>query len=344
MMIAIIAAGWYRCHLASVMMSRGEEVFLYEADDFFAGASGANQSRLHLGWHYPRCSITRTSSRRNWDSFLRTYGFLTSPIKSMIYAVADDSHIDFPSYLAAVTSDAGGTYEDVTRHMPRLGIRNCQGAVRVEERLILQDRAREYFRQKLTDRTFKERIDHGRIVGLLSHYDFVIDTTYAAFRRDGVEHYEPCVIWRVRGDPRFALTVMDGPYGSIMPSHFDGGEITLTTVQKTPLAKVATYAEAAEVARKFDDDHRAKFRHFEMSVEIMARYIEVPMKETTGYRIGIRAKPKGAADTRQCLAFSDEDNCRLVHVRPGKIDGIFTAEEMVWDIIYKISRGPGGEL
>ena len=56
--------GWYGCHIADILQTRGFKVLLLEkAGHLFAGASGKNQFRLHAGFHYPRSSITRSQIR-----------------------------------------------------------------------------------------------------------------------------------------------------------------------------------------------------------------------------------------------------------------------------------------
>jgi L-2-hydroxyglutarate oxidase LhgO len=59
--IAVIGAGWFGCHIAYQLIKKNYSVKIYEErNDIFCGASGNNQNRLHLGFHYPRSLITRT--------------------------------------------------------------------------------------------------------------------------------------------------------------------------------------------------------------------------------------------------------------------------------------------
>lgn len=55
MKIAVVGGGIFGLTIASVLAEEGFDIDLYEKEnDVFKGASGANQYRLHRGYHYPR--------------------------------------------------------------------------------------------------------------------------------------------------------------------------------------------------------------------------------------------------------------------------------------------------
>lgn len=359
MKIKVVGAGWYGCHLASVLRHK-HDVSLVDKAGIFAGASGANQSRLHQGWHYPRCSVTRRCSQKYRKVFLALYGFLTIKIYQCIYAVADESLLDWASYMGSMLQTDPGEHDVILNDEPTAApaliyggrtsdqdegrecelndgpfrVTNLQGAVSVDENIVLEDRAKEYFEQTLGDIFSVEEIFAAGGWGLprLSSpdYDVVIDCTYAAFHDRGVECYEPCVLWRLQGDSRVGFTVMDGDFGSIMPSYMGGGEVTLTGPEHTPIARVETYAKAVEVENKFRGSVEWQDHNREKQYAVMRHFIpdmDTLYPECLGFRMGIRAKPKGPADTRQCEVFRGDGN--VIHVRPGKIDAIFIAEEKV---------------
>ena len=73
--IRIVGGGWYGCHIAKRLLEEGHQVFLYEKEPhLFDGASANNQSRLHLGFHYPRDAVTRKESLTDSKRFKDTYG------------------------------------------------------------------------------------------------------------------------------------------------------------------------------------------------------------------------------------------------------------------------------
>ena len=78
MKIAIIGAGFYGLHLADSLKQLGIDIKVFEGeDDILKKASGNNQYRLHLGFHYARNFRTREQSRLGFHEFLKKYSFLT---------------------------------------------------------------------------------------------------------------------------------------------------------------------------------------------------------------------------------------------------------------------------
>ena len=98
--IAIIGAGWYGCHLASSLDAIGMSVKVFERNTRpLHEASGNNQFRLHMGFHYARHYNTRMQSRDGYMRFIERYPSLSGKIENNIYAVpSKDSLIDFLTY------------------------------------------------------------------------------------------------------------------------------------------------------------------------------------------------------------------------------------------------------
>ena len=68
-------------------------------------ASGNNQFRLHLGFHYPRHYGTRAQSRDGFMRFVERYPQLSREVNENIYAVPrEDSLVDFATYRLIMTS------------------------------------------------------------------------------------------------------------------------------------------------------------------------------------------------------------------------------------------------
>ena len=136
MKIRVVGGGWYGCHLAATFIAEGHEVTLFErADRLFAGASGGNQGRLHLGFHYPRDAATREDARDSFGAFMAVYGHLTRAVPVNIYAVARDrSLIDWRTYAATMRS-AGLGFLEV--EAAGYGLANVEGAMLTGERVVM---------------------------------------------------------------------------------------------------------------------------------------------------------------------------------------------------------------
>lgn len=321
MKIRIWGGGWYGCHIALTLLDCGHDVHVHEiAPRLFNGASGANPARLHIGWHYPRSLETRRLSQLNYHRFMKTYGHLTRGIPVNIYAVAKgDSLVDFGNYIKVLGDEV--PFVPIERPS-ELGLQNVEGAVLTGERHILVNKARDFFTENLD----------GRVVfntepGVLDDpaWDLTIDCTFCSMGREGVDRYEPCVTYLMKGDYDKAVTIMDGPFPSIYP-HYEPGIVSLTSAKYTPLARCKTSEEARAVLE--DASHDMLLSRFEECRASMAKFYPRAMEyELTGWCTAVRAMPLSGADSR---IYGIVKGDRSIKVRAGKIDAIFSvADEIV---------------
>ena len=96
MKIAIIGAGWYGCHIASKLMEEDFHVTVFEKETaIFQHASGKNQNRLHVGFHYARDSITRKQTEIGYAKFIQEYGYLTKNVENNLYLIPENNSLFF---------------------------------------------------------------------------------------------------------------------------------------------------------------------------------------------------------------------------------------------------------
>ena len=85
----VIGGGFYGARLASMLRRRGLRVLLVERESsLLARASLRNQARVHNGYHYPRSILTSMRSRLNYRRFLDEYGDCVHAGFTHYYAVA----------------------------------------------------------------------------------------------------------------------------------------------------------------------------------------------------------------------------------------------------------------
>ena len=107
MNICIIGAGWFGCFIGHELIKKNYSVNIYEKEkDIFLNASGNNQNRLHLGFHYPRSSITRKLSKTGFKLFKKKLSTFTKKINNNFYAICSmsSSKINFKKYLSVMKS------------------------------------------------------------------------------------------------------------------------------------------------------------------------------------------------------------------------------------------------
>lgn len=327
MRIRVLGGGWYGSHLSSALLADGHVVELHEiAPNLFAGASGANPARCHLGFHYPRSRLTRAACQEHQAEFMGAYGDLTRHVPVNIYAIADkDSLIDFGTYCQVLA----GEVEFIKVRPADFGIENCEGAVLTAERHIVIDDARALFEEKL-----KDVVTYNRAPGEVDdpRWDLTIDCTFCANDAERIDRYEPCVTAILEGPVDVAVTIMDGPFGSIYPWNERARLSSLTNAALTPLSKTCrTYAEAKGMIDAFSPA-AAHERSTAMLDEIARFYPQAKEKyRIVGAKLSIRAMPRSGADAR--LVDVVRVGKRALRVRAGKIDAIFHAERLIKQMI-----------
>lgn len=324
MRIRILGGGWYGCSIAVGLIADGHEVELHErAEHLFAGASGGNPARLHIGPHYPRSALTRAACRDHHAEFMARYGHLTRGVPVNIYAVAEnESLVDFGTFQQVLR----GEIEFITVHNPaEFGLCNVEGAILCGERHIVIDDARRWFADHLAG-----AVRFGVAPGAVDdpRWDMTIDCTFCANDAENIDRYEPCVTALLKGPADRAVTIMDGPFGSIYPWNEDDNLSSLTSAKLTPISKSCrTWREAREILDEQTAD-AVRRRSEAMLVQMAEFWPECQDRyRIVDYRLSIRAMPRSAADSRLVDMVRVSD--RALRIRAGKIDAVFHAERMV---------------
>lgn len=335
MRILIRGAGWYGCHLGLALLDAGHEVVVHELrPDIFLGASGNNPARLHSGFHYPRSSLTQESCTENQDNFLRSYGFLANEVKTNLYAVSEfGSLLDFGAYKKCIQKTTAWEEANPSYY----GLRNVEGAVLVQERHIVIEKAREFFRQALKDNLLFGSQTHEDY--LESDYDWVIDCTFSqttATPAKVIDRYEPCLTVLLRMDTSRAITIMDGPFPSLYPWNEELGICSLTSALYTPLSKFCKSYHEASVLLAGTSKNKLMVRAKSMFRQMAYYYPEIEESEVfmnDDLKTSIRAMPSSAADARICRVVKTGPKSMVVLA--GKIDAIFHAEKQVKEIMSR---------
>lgn len=258
----IIGAGLYGLYAADFCSKRGQNVLVLEYDEApFKRATYINQARVHMGYHYPRSLSTAMKSAGYFNRFVDDYGFCIHDSFDQVYATSKDfswtDAVQFKEFCKA----AGIRCDEVapTKYF-REGA--CDGAFLTEEytydAMILRDYLIDNLNEKLSvSIKYNARIstiikdDVNFIVTLQDGTQyvspFILNATYASVNQiiditEGIDKdffkikYELCEI--ILTEPsenlrNIGLTVMDGPFFSIMPFGKTGYH-SLTSVTFTP--------------------------------------------------------------------------------------------------------------
>lgn len=255
----IIGAGLYGLYAAERCGRRGERVLVLEYDgEAFSRATTINQARVHMGYHYPRSLSTAIKSAGYFERFLRDYDFCIHDRFLQVYATSAAFSWTDAAQFQKFCRDADIPCEEVSpnRYFKPGMVDGCFETVEYTyDAAILRD----FFLDKIAalpsvTLSFNARIgsiardgvDYALDLGedRPARAPFVLNATYgsvnqilqlAQFDLFKIK-YELCEIILCDVDPAMrdvGLTVMDGPFFSIMPFGKTGVH-SLTSVTFTP--------------------------------------------------------------------------------------------------------------
>ena len=258
----IIGAGLYGLYAALFCAKRGDNCLVLEYDsEAFKRATYINQARVHMGYHYPRSLSTAVKSAGYFNRFNEDYGFCVLDKFDQIYATS--AHFSwtnaeqFEKFCRAANIRCDEM--PVSKYF-KPGM--CDGAFMTEEYTYDAHILRDWYLEQL-EKYPNVKIEFGARIDKIQRKEdlyevrmadasvyesrFVLNSTYASCNQilqkcvDFPEEsfgikYELCEIILCDVDEKLkdtGLTVMDGPFFSIMPFGKKGVH-SLTSVTFTP--------------------------------------------------------------------------------------------------------------
>jgi hypothetical protein len=228
MNICIVGAGWFGCFIGEELIKKGYQVNIYEKEnDIFLNASGNNQNRLHLGFHYPRSSITRKLSIAGFKKFKKKFKYFSKKIDNNFYAVAKspNSNLNFKKYCSVIKSEK--LKFEVIDPILISYFKNLEGIIKCDEEIILVEKIKKYYKNKIKKNIFFNqeiktinKKDNKYIVAN-KEYDVVINCSYLQINNLKIKNllYEYCTVLLYKSIKKnhSAITIMDGPFFTLYP-------------------------------------------------------------------------------------------------------------------------------
>ena len=255
----IIGAGLYGLYSALFCARKGDNVIVLEREKApFMRATYINQARVHTGYHYPRSISTAMKSREYFDRFNKDYGFCVHSDFDQIYATSSNFSWTNAEQFRKFCRDSNIRCDEVIpSQYYNEGM--CDGAFLTNEYTYDAQILKDYFLSKLAEFpnvqifclaeiTLIERknTDFSVVLKTGEYFKtpFILNVTYASINQIhsllGYEpfkiKYELCeiILCKVNDELKnTGITVMDGPFFSIMPFGKTGHH-SLTSVTFTP--------------------------------------------------------------------------------------------------------------
>lgn len=370
--IIIIGAGLYGLYSALFCAKRGKNVLVLEADSTaFSRATYINQARVHMGYHYPRSLSTAVKSRGYFERFVNDYGFCILQEFNQIYATSSafswtnaEQFLDF-----CRAADIPCEELPVSKYFNE---RMCDGAFLTREYTYDAQILKEYFLKKLSGYTNVEikydahitslsKMESTYCVKTVDGYSaktgFLLNATYASTNQIinmlGFEpfkiKYELCEIILCSVNDKLkdvGITVMDGPFFSLMPFGKTGLH-SLTSVTFTPhitsYDSVPTF-ECQKTADGFCSPERLGncndcCHHPKSAWEYMSHLARKYLKEEYDFKYEgslYSMKPILMAsevdDSRPTVVRTFSENPTFVSVLSGKINTVYDLDEVLCNV------------
>lgn len=301
----IIGAGLYGLYSAERLGKLGHKVLVLEYDsEAFKRATFINQARVHMGYHYPRSLTTAVKSAGYFNRFVEDYGFCIHKDFKQIYATSGEFSWTNAKQFVEFCKAAGIKCEEepVSRYFnPGM----CDGAFATEEYTYDAKILRDFLLDSIASLPNVEIRYNARIVGISKENnvyvlrlengnsfetDFVINATYAGVNQvlsmtEGKKDrlfpikYELCeiILCNVSSELKdVGITVMDGPFFSIMPFG-KTGKHSLTAVSFTP------HVTSRSALPEFMCQHKAAEIGYGCSPAVLGNCNDCPCKPASAW-------------------------------------------------------------
>lgn len=362
----VIGAGFYGLSVAVHLAERypGAEVLVLEAGpEAMQQASWINQARIHNGYHYPRSFRTAFRSRVNYPAFLRDYKESVYTQFDSHYSIARTNSKVSPKQFETFCRQVGARLLEPEPWVSKLVNSNLIARTyRVEEKAFNSDILKVAMLERARDRRV-EIAFNSRVLSVKSSKagnwelrvesedgsdqtlktKFVFNCTYAGIEKiEGLslpeslsvkyEFAEMCLVELPEELLALGLTVMDGPFFSIMP--FPARRLhSLSHVRYTPHGSWSS-SNASPSREQYLAWHGTNFSRM---IRDASRF--VPALQDATYVDSIRtikAVPVASEhdDGRPILFHSHSPTGTAVSVLGGKLDNIYDVFEKI-DLLGK---------
>lgn len=363
----IIGAGIYGMYAAWISAQRGEHVLIIEKEKkAFFRATYANQARVHNGYHYPRSLSTALKTAAYFERFNENYGFCIYSCFKQIYAISREYSWTNGTQFSEFCHRSGIPCEEVS--VSGYFKKNvCDAAFLTTENTYDAGILRDYFLNEIeksrnidfccNTRIESVECENDRYTLITEQGDryttgYVLNATYAStnqiIRQFGFEpfsiKYELCEIILGNVSEKLkdvGITVMDGPFFSVMPFGKTGYH-SLTSVMTTP--HETSYQEQPVFDCQKNSDRKCTEKNlancmdcacrpetvFPYMYSLMRKYLRDEFDfyyEKSLFSVKPILKSSELDDSRPTLIRKYSDNPTFVSVLSGKINTIFDLDE-----------------
>lgn len=352
MKIAVVGAGIFGCTAAIHCARAGHEVDLFDkAGQILTGASGANQFRLHEGYHYPRSLSTAIDCQAGLVSFFDEYKFVTLQGRSH-YAISSSASQTGPEDYESFCQSIGLCLDKAEWN----GLFSVDAVYSVSEQRLDYYRLHAEIAQRIIDCGVNFCGD--KLRDYRKHYDRIVVAAYAGMndvlsqlgcstRTYQFEIVEKPVVRMPSGfDKDTGIVVLDGPFFSLDPFGTTGYHLMGHVVEAIWARNWGEYPLVPDMIKDYigkgvvTEPRRTRFPAMQEAAEEFLPIIRYA--EHLGSFFTVRAVLPDVEDTDERPTIVTEVDEQVITVFSGKIPTCVDAASSVLAILNR-KNGLGQE-
>ncbi len=352
----IIGGGFYGCCLALFLRSISKNIVIIDAkDSLLSRASRVNQARVHTGFHYPRSAITAVKSMILHSRFANDFPDAVYDEFKMLYAIPKRrSLVSANRFYRMFREMNAPIYEASPMQNSLFDSTTVDAAFECVEHAFDYSVLRTHLSNRLdqmdieckmsTEALNIEEKDDCVMVTLSDGTEvnakYLFNVTYAGINQvlekaqlpKARLKYELTEIALVEPSDElngFGVTVMDGPFFSVMP-YPAKGLYSLTHVRYTPHKSWTTTGAVAEINKVISENTlKSKVRHMILDGKRYLPSLVDAVWHESLYEIKTVLLKNEQDDGRPILYQREPSNSKVISIMGGKIDNIYDLFELI---------------
>ena len=319
MNVLVVGAGIFGCSIAEELSKRGINTTLIDKNnDIMSNASKHNHNRLHLGFHYPRSKETALQSIDGLLSFMMYFKDAVVKDFPNYYAITNSGHVS-GEYFQNFCDDIGLFYTKEYPNRLLMSTDIIDDCFKVNEPIFDYNKLKSLVIEGLMkQKNLTINLNTEFNPSIIGEYDYIVNSSYSNlndissyFTKQKLEIKLQDVVIPIvefNSEP-FGITVMDGPFCSVMPDGFNKNKFLVYHVVESVIEEKIS----EPIVSKTNVDLQGIVNK---SSEI---YPFLKGIKIVDYRRTIRALPINNNDERLSEVFLYDDTPKLISVLSGKI-------------------------
>ena len=356
--VIVIGGGFFGCNIASFSKKLSNNVLIIEKEsELLTRASFNNQARVHNGYHYPRSFITAKRSHANFSRFIEEYNFSIYDSYQSIYAISQNNSSVSSSQFVNFCKRVGIPVKVAPPQLKKLFSSNSiEEVFQTKETVFDAEKIRKFLQNKikkdsidllLSSQVIKVSPKDNKLQVELNSGEIITATKIFICAYSGInmllknsrlpllplkhELTEMCLVEVPSELKEVGITVMDGPFFSLMP--FPSLNLhTLSHVRYTPL-KFWTDKSAYQDGYK-EIQHYSNQTNFLFMKKDAARFVPIIdhcKHKGSLFEVKTVLTDNEANDARPILLAQNYGFKNLSVIMGGKIDNIY-------DVVEELNR------